>query len=729
MKDVYTKPFQLVLTPDRASNRTYEPGETVTLSYKVTNNGQAPSPSEDILLKSENNSDICVLSSGKVSGNIAGDTSHLSTTPVMLHINAPNDSEINEHPYEKEICIVTKAMNTFLDCHASSTQTLHVKSPVQLAPQCSHFSVLHKNEIKFEINVQNVSEKRLGSLSGQQVRVSITSEENPLATDNLIFSTLDATSESKLDFKAFYPPDEVLKTTTYQVNLYLNSVNNEPMLVQQQKITVHPTEAYIPNKKNNFLLVTNSRISPKTLEYWQNLLKNIAGKNVSIGIWDTAYYGLLDLNRSSLLTDTSHGTIIVLDNSFTTKTNLNPRRSSQYITQAQVLEANVKHDTSIIVIGESMPSTPPNEKPYDSRSDSQTIHESLEELIKALLHEDPKKEVLLHNVSRLNLRTCSVEEVNNTLQQVFPNRHYHVSTNSNFTNILVRRLADSLDSGMKYISLSEQEIENATFNEATTEKRILDSLSFSQKLSFLTQIDYKNHPLLIGSIIKELLIEQNNLCQTKTFGSFWKRLKKTYQHDFTFELNKLNQLLTTLQQFVDTGDFTNFDAWSPLITRIIAEVQYHAEQHSSFFDKILGFVFEQPKEEVRKSSLDLCSQAQALLYKIAPNELPTNLKKETKRLELGTKLEHYVKTNQSSVGFFSKRISLAEIEVAEILQQICTLEVNQDSLTAKHLSIIEQSNFLKPLYSSFRHLFPEAKPFCYEEIDGIIEQAEKGRPK
>ncbi|PJD94285.1 MAG: hypothetical protein CK424_00215 [Legionella sp.] len=138
-------------------------------------------------------------------------------------------------------------------------------------------------------------------------------------------------------------------------------------------------------------------------------------------------------------------------------------------------------------------------------------------------------------------------------------------------------------------------------------------LDFSQKLQKMLVAE-KNvyHKDLLQTILDDLLAEQKDVTLSKTPISWWAFLTRTYQRDFGTELQKLTQLMQTLNELKASNHPELFDAFSPSVIQLIAAVQYQAVQHSTFWTKLLHIFFPQINELLKNSILQVCNNIVAI---------------------------------------------------------------------------------------------------------------------
>jgi hypothetical protein len=203
--------------------------------------------------------------------------------------------------------------------------------------------------------------------------------------------------------------------------------------------------------------------------------------------------------------------------------------------------------------------------------------------------------------------------------------------------------------------------------------------------------------------------------QTKTYGSWLERIIRKNQRDFTLELKRLRQLLNSLEQFAQKGDFENVQAWSPLIIRMIAQVQYHAKQHSSFWTRFIHWFLPQTNEQIIESSNVLCNNVLDLqsIYSNTPiHEIKASVKREEAILNFAAQLKTFLTEHNSinsSQGFcFFKKSEISDLERKAVQQLlcVCTEGAALDTLDIYHQTMNESTK-LKKFSTKFERLFPE----------------------
>lgn len=720
----------------------WEPGDIVKASYEVENTGTTMiSPPELIPLVLENPEHLELVQTGTVTGSILAGTTHLSeSTPLQFRIKEPQ-SHTGSEPYKLTTTVMVAAQNTRLNQpfqHSRTRNTLTIQYPVLLESQPAHFSIAENESQLLQATIKNIGTKDLGSLAGRELFIEITAADTltPLVSEHI--SLLKPQNQHQLTYsEQFKPGTEIGEQQTYYMNLFLQPINRSDtnVLIQRQTIIGQLTPKYSPTK-NKFTLVINDNTTKEQIKYWTHFLSQLSG-NSEVAIWNTSYYQQLNLDGNPcLLEDTTHGTVIILDDLFPKNTSDELQHNTQYITQEQLLKASQQYDVSLVALGTKVLTKPYTHTDVVSWSDPTQEYDSLKRLMAKLLHEGIDQPVSLHQVTiPLQQRWfCRGREtadqalalVIEQLNKVFPNRTYHVSiasTDEQQVTISVRRLADTLEQNIHQISLSDEQLAHPEENHEIIQSGIMGALSFSQKLDLFIQKSNPYHKHLARAITKDLLDEQNTVMQTEAYGSWLERIIRKNQRDFTLELKRLRQLLNSLEQFAQKGDFENVQAWSPLIIRMIAQVQYHAKQHSSFWTRFIHWFLPQTNEQIIESSNALCNKILDLQssYSSTPiQEIKVSIQREEAILNLADQLKIFLKEQASgqSFCFFTKsEISDFERRTVQQLLCVCTEDAALDTLDI-YRQTMKESTKLKKFSTKFERLFPE---FIQENVaDNLV---------
>ncbi|KTC87629.1 MULTISPECIES: hypothetical protein [Legionella] len=733
---LHKEPYQLVTRnvcfQSMEEGGLWEPGDVVKAYYGIENTGTTMiSPPELIPLVLENKEHLELVQSGEVSGCIQAGTSHFSdSTPLLFRIKEPQ-SHTGSEPYKLVTAVMVTAQNTRLNQpyqHSGTRNNLTIQYPVLLESQPTQFSIAENESQLLQATIKNIGTKDLGELAGRELFVEITAADTSSSLVSEHISLLEPQNKHQLTYsEQFKPGAEFGEQQTYYMSLFLQPINRSDtkVLIQRQTIIGQLTPKYSPTK-NKFTLVINGNTTKEQIKYWTNFLSQLSG-NSEVAIWNTSYYQELDLDGSPcLLEDSTHGTVIILDDLFPKNTSNKLQHNTQYITQEQLLKASQQYDVSLVALGTKVLTKPYTHSDVLSWSDPLKEHDSLKLLMAELLHEVDQP-MLLHQVTiPLEQGFCRGREkadealrlVIDNLNKVFPNRTYHVSiagADEQQLTINVRRLADTLEQNILQIPLSDEELAHPENNHEIIQSGIIAALPFSQKLGLFIQKSNPYHKHLAQAITKDLLDEQNIVMQTEAYGSWLERIVRKNQRDFAVELKRLRQLDNLLEQFVLKGDFENVRIWSPLIIRMIAQVQYHAKQHSSFWTRFIHWFLPQTNEQIIESYdalgnkiLDLQSS-----YSGTPIlEIKAFAQSEEEILTLAFQLKIFLKeydTINSSrcFCFFNKsEISDMERKAVQQLLCVCTEDVALDTLDI-YRQTLSESTKLKKFVTKFERLFPE----------------------
>ncbi|MFJ1267258.1 collagen-like protein [Legionella lytica] len=713
----------------------WEPGDVITAFYGIENAGLTMmSPPELIPLMLENNELLELIQTGSVTGSIQPGTTHSNeAAPLRFRIREPY-SHMGNEPYNLTAKINVAAHNIRLNQpyqHSWASDALNIQYPALLEAQSTHFSIAEHESHLLQATVKNIGAKALGKYAGRELFVEMTAVDTNFSLVSEHISFIEPQNNHQITYRErFKPGTELGEQQTYQMSLYLQPINRseKKTLIQRQTITGQLSPKYTP-PANKFILVINCNTSKQQLKYWTNFLGELSGDS-QLAIWNTYYYQGLNLNGSPcLLDDAAHGTIIILDDLFPEKTFNKQQQNTQYITPEQLLKASQQYDVSLVSLGPKAQTKPYTHRDVVSWLDPRQQYASIKQLMDILLHEDINQPILVHQVTvPLEERWfCRGREqadevlalVRTQLNNVFPNRTYHVSIASEEeqqVTISVRRLADTLEQNIHQVSLTDEQLSNPENNRDLIESGIIENLSFSQKLDLFMRKSNPYHLHLAQAITKDLLNESNVVMQTGTYNNWLEQIMQKNQRDFSLEFKKLRQLVNLLEQFVQNGDFENVQAWSPYVMRMIAQVDYHSKQHSSFWTRLIHWFLPQTNEQIIASSHALCAQVwdlQSRCLNIPIQEIKASAQREEQIINLAVKLKTFLqeyddRSSKQHFCFFNKSV-LSNME-RKATQQLLSVCVERTTLAPLDWRTIEQSTKLKAFSSPFKLLFPEFTP-------------------
>lgn len=738
IQSTHTAPYQLKITNPRywtgQQHGLFEPGDTVQVVYDIHN--QSISMSSPVELMPVN-VDLSVRSifqqtgAGQVRGDIpAGGRADNQSAPLTLKIREPLiiKGECSE-PYAETTHLRVQLMNTRLarPYAESDISPIRVCYPVQLLPRKKFYTVAIGEPLDLELEVKNISTKALGRKEGRDVFLQIVDEDesNSVVLTGKAVETLGPDQTEKLQARVVLDERFAFGSRReYKANLQLKPIdrNKSMSLIQQQVFTVQVTPRY-QHSESGFTLVINAETSPEAVQFWMKQLTSIAQKPVAV--WNTSYYGQfpLESEAGSLLADNAHGTLIVLDNEFTGPDS-KLIRSSEFIRKDNLLHAAQVYDTSIVIVGDNkkLPESFKTKETGLLWAEPEENYYSLDSLVDALLRETPK--TISH--ARLTLPTETffsksspqqvLDRVAEKLKQCFPHRNYHFSVervaNSSKVVIEIRRLADELNAGVRSIKLSPNEMQDPARAGAVNPQGIINVLSFTQKLDLFMRSTNPYHQQLTQAIISDLLAEQRLVRQTQNYGSWWSVLTGRYRHNFQMELKQLRQLVSTLNTMVQQGSLYNTEVWAPKVIQVLAQMQYHARQQTSFWSRLADFFVTQTNEEINRSTRALCSEALASygqLTQKSVTELAPTLDNHIARLGFEDKLRQQIGSLQRAIRrggcFFNETHSRKELFAVQKLLSVC-LQESKTSELQEHLVILQKGRF-KDCYTEFKKLYPE----------------------
>jgi|GEM_PF-4395722 len=698
----------------------FEPGDVIDAHYQVSNAAQTmPTPHEKVPLSLSGNADLQLVQKGFVPGSIPPGETYPNVEPLVFKILAPT-SHTGRHPYTNTINVAAIAENTRLNNRpfTSNVTSLKVQYPVILLDQPTHYT-LSDGELVLQACAQNIANRALGSERGREVFVQITTgdEMDRLSVEDNI-QTIDPQAVNVTERHFQFPPEtSVGANQQLYAKLYLQPIDGGKhlTLIQQQAITVQFTLNY-QQGNSGFLLVTNAETTPAQFDHWYKLLGQFAGHQ-PVSVWNTSLYGSFDLQSAAypLLQSTANGTIVVLDNGFA----MGNRRTKNHrlITPAQVEAANRDHHTSLLIVGE-------NEGLPDGYKVNSTVtfpetgmaHDSLDDLLSTMLLDEQsfeqnyclrvptKNDYYLFKTDRNTHEDAT--RLRLLLAEVFPGRRYHVKLRINNAMeqavITIHRLANPYRShGAVPVSVG-LDVDRSSLE-------LIENMPFSQKLRLFTQSASPYHRQLAQALTADLLEEQRLLDGTKNYGSFGQRIMRKYQRDFSLEMERLQQLVLHLFRIGENGDPQDALAWSPMVIRMIAEVQFHAEQHSTFWTRFAHWFVPQAVEQIKETTSRLCQQVVRGHAPTIGREmrfLNEDLDVELRRLRFEQRLDEFIVANtprRSNSFFAARRITPAAFVAAQELKQIACNP--GQSITERSMGLFQTAP-LKPWFDEFQLLYP-----------------------
>lgn len=746
MESVHKEPYKLVTQSVRflstEGSILWEPGDTVSAFYEVHNTGKtmiSPPESMPLVLQQEDNLEL--VQTGDVAGGISAGTSHVCRQPLQFRINEPQSHDASE-PYKRSADVIVGVQNTRLYQPFQNSWTkdvLTIQYPVLLEPQPTQFSIANNESCLLQATVQNIGNNILGEKAGRELFMEITAVETDSTLIAESVSQLAPQNKHQISYSEHFKTSaELGEHQAYHMNLYLQPIDRSQnkRLIQRQTIVGQLSPVYSPTQ-NKFTLVINFNTSKEQINYWTTFLSQLSG-NPQLAIWNTSYYQQFNLEGTcNLLADTAHGTVIVLDDVFAKKDTNQLQHNTQHITQEQLLKASQHYDVSLVALGSNPLVKPFTNTDVVSWSDPLSTHDSIDALIANLMQENDVQSLSLHQVT-LPLKQQwffgAKEEAKDAisllidkLKQVFPNRTYHVNevcANEAQVTVNVRRMADKLEQNIHQIVLSDEQIAHPENNHEIIESGILAALSFSQKLELFIQKSNPYHKQLAKAITKDLLEEHKQVMQTCAYGSWFSQIIQRNQRDFTLELKRLKQLVKLLEQFVQNGDFTNVQAWSPRVIRMIAQVQYHAKQQSSFWTRLIHWFFPLISEQILEATHSLCDEIFTIHSDHSTNseeEIEATIQREEDIIHLTHKLKIFLQSNveethNTSFTFFSKSVLTSlEREAVEQLLRVCTEDAAYNTLD-EYQSTLYQNPKLKKYSIEVERLFSNA---CYDDLSKL----------
>lgn len=716
-------PYNFSLNPYKQLKTRYEFGETISIDYQVSNNSQTmATPVEDTPVILHGNDYSTPIQNGIVQGNIDPQTYAVSKKPISFQINHPNT--IQSTPLKQEIITGVHLENTRLGQpfkKAWREDSIIAEYPVYLEPQEVHLTLEQGKSIDVFANVtQHIYPEKANPTQDRIVKVQMTHQNKVLK--ELTINTKDNWIKDHSSSSILLPSDaELFSKTNVTVDLYLQAINaklnDSPILIQQQHITVQVAESYKP-QGSGFLLVMNANTSPAAIKYWKGVLSEL-GNGKEIDVWNSSLYKTLPWDQNNSIQNTTHGTVVILDNQYSQ----NKQHDSTNLNQQVRYNVNKQYGTKFVVVG---PNEPLRNKYLNGSdltwSETNTVPQfnSSDLLIAHLVQKDkieskhpsfykltiPLTYTSCCTTTKLDARS-EAQKIENQLNKTFPNRKYFIDVQDLNEQALLRiqEVPLNMDSEVNWISKNDSELTQENYSPNNQEiDSVVSALPFTQKIQLLfANSKNKYHKQLADNLLKDLLNEQDLLRTVQFSSSCFQNIKNIRAYDFKNELKKLSELVHSLKPEM-------VSEFGPLIIRLIANVQYHAEQHSSFWSKLAQMFARQVNEEVRLKSYELGQEALIRVYR--KKEFQKSVDSEKERVSFRENLKQFIKDNknQNLYYIFSRRLNTEELKAAEAILEAIDLvdEYNHWIQTPQIPSaeVFGKNNALLAYYNRFTQLYP-----------------------
>lgn len=714
----------------------WEPGDQVTAYYAVENTtSYMCSPAESMALILAENPYIKLLQAGVVEGNIEpGESKNNFDAPMIFVINEPSEQQIKHLPYVREVEVKVSANNFLLQrpFQFSTTKNfLKIQFPIVLdlinpnnATKSTNstnslFSIAEGETYTLQAMVKNIGSKKLGESVGRTVLIKIIDVEHKalLYSENVAF--IDSQGKQQIShIVEFSPNNQFGDQKKYEISVYLQSLlsHQSLLLIQKHTIIGQLSPRYLPGEYA-FIMVIGHDTTKLELDYWRKFLRNLSQKEP--GIWNQSYYNQLVLDGTpNLLENARNGAIVFLSALADEKFQLS---------QMQLLKAAQNYGVSLISVGSQCLVKLSTSDDVVEWSESKKNYSSLSALIQALIKETAGETIYIHQLSQelpkswFGYITQTVESVmalvSEQLKNVFPNRVYHIKSKSdgdNCVQIDIRRMMNKSDQNIHLLGLSDK-VKNA-LRQAKNDKNSLteiecqtiQALFFKQKLDLFIQKSNPYHQAIACSMLSDLLTEQNIVLQSTEYGTWFERLCRKYQRDFSIELCKLQQLVTVFEDLVQQGDLVIGQACVPYLIRMIAELQYHTKQHSTFWTRLFHWFLPQANERVIDCTQLLCHKMAKLI------EQTDAIKQEVHRLNVIHDLEVYVQSQQAGSRlknwlFWYQTPPIDKQELADLTRLIKLYRENllpaKEKSFQELLNKLKKSAVIKPFEETFKVCF------------------------
>lgn len=608
---------------------------------------EMPSPHQTIPLVLSKNNHLKILQQGQVNGNISAQNSVVNdNNPVRFQIN-PIQFHYGKKPFSRTVELHLLAQNTLLDRPYTTLNTpLKSEFPAQLLPQpIDIIPILATDTATLQTQAKNRGRMSLGSGASRSLRVQWRKGEDANTVVAADIERLGSDEIYNLNTTTAFPSEAIFgQAMQFYADLLIEPIHCKDSLItiQRQAVTVQLTKEYKPTK-SGFTLVFNKESGTQMVNHWTEVLESFSNQPVSL--WDSSYYSTNPFAVDAFLEDCKYSTVVILNNSY--QMAINPSQHFSETLNNDLLNLAANKQMKLLVIADHHKSVELQETEYQPCQKTGLRYESIDELMKVLLLDDKPDSV--HIIPREK----SKQQLVDLLKSTFPNRKYVVHQRNN-QSVITRIPGQPFVSNHKrpFAEFANQESRRETWI-ARDKQIVINGVSFANKLNFLFSNSHSSHKEFAAAIASDLKDEQNNARRSQSYGSWWKKIVSTYQHDFTQELQQMQLVVEKLKEIESQGDIKIAYVWAPLVINLLQQLRDEINLHTSFWQRLKHWLFSDTNELINESAMALCDKAGENLSTLAQHtkDLPCR-----NILNLGLCLQKIIEQHQTSLfgSFFAQ---------------------------------------------------------------------------
>ncbi len=508
---------------------------------------------------------------------------------------------------------------------ATQTYAISAGYPVSLAPINANMSVLSGETLSIQTTVQHdqAIKREIHDKRQAKIMLSQNGHDTEILADQhtwqIPFQSTDTNNayNQTLDISLHWP---LLGDSSDTTNTQWREINCK-------KINVLVTPKYQPND-SGYVLVVNDSTPAEEINLISNQLKSLT-KSESIPIYNVST-NASKLDITQVIKDHKERSVFIFNNVFTVA-NKRTKLSLEMPVETEYLAA----DSDVSLLLTERDGNRYIQKRAISASDSVKSVSSMRDLFAQLFQDDLAKK----NVYKLQTgRPVNQAKLSDKLNRHFPARFYEFTSDEN-NDIWIQQIPQSPVQESIFWAIAD----------------IVKAAPFVQKLRDALKhpsLTDHHHGLYLQAIIEDLQTERASLVGSYSYMT----LQKTYRHDFTKELTKLNRLLTHVKQMQEK----DLILFMPMLIKVLAETQYQAQKQTSFWTWLASFFIIQNDEALAKST-------GILVDKILDNASRCD-KNAKAKVTLQTDLKHLVGKRNNHAFFRPKEET---INAADALLNAC----------------------------------------------------------
>lgn len=618
-------------TSRRSESRKFEYGEVIDVHAVLSN--PAPSLSLSHTMPTPDSNQVLLLPSDGIKPL---QSSHVDAIPASAQMKTDTSSPIRFQVLQPQQLVGARQLDLTFAVHnprlnrpyqnARATYSILVGYPVRLDHINANMSVLSDEVLSFRTTVLHdpTFKKTPGDIRQATVRLSRGTHQIDMTRDQYDWQVPFQATDTNGTY------NETLKIALYWpvLDSFSSKKESDWVEIEQKQVNVLVTPKY---KKNDsgYALVVNDNTPAAAINSLSNTLKSLTNAQ-SIPIYNVSN-NASQLDITQVIKDHKQGSVFVFNNAFSL-TGQTIQFGQQIVADTQDLAAD--NDVSIILTEGGLNA---NSKRGILSSDSVKPLSSVHDLLARLFQDGLENRTVYKLCSG---RPVDQAQLKQRLKRHFPTRSYFVTTDGN-DGVLIQQAPQST------VQATTLPIEaSAIVKAAPFSQKLRDAL----KHPSLTDLHYRTY---LQAIIDDLNTERASLVESHSYIT----LQKTYRHDFTKELTKLNRLLMHVRS-MQSGEVCLF---MPMLIQILAEIQYQAEKQTSFWTWLASFFIIQNDEELAKSTSALAAEILQDAEK-----LDLNVKE---KVTLHKNLKHYI--GKRNDHFFFRPGKESDFTAAATLLDAC----------------------------------------------------------